>query len=247
MKAGFMRKAHRSLGLVTGIQFLFWTLGGLYFSWSNIDQVHGDFNRKPQPAWDAGMHFISPAEAIGNVRKEQRVDSLLSLSLVSFGNRMYYSMYVIAGDQKKRLLADAQTGQPREALTKEEAVGIAREAFTPVSTPVASVVRIDSVGTHHEYREGLLPAYAVSFDHPGNTVVYVAAETGTIQYFRNNNWRVFDFLWMMHTMDFHTRDNINNLLLKVFSVAGLLTIISGLALFLITRRRKRKLKAAQYR
>ena len=40
-----IRKTHRWLGLILGIQFLFWTIGGLYFSWSNMDEVHGDHQK----------------------------------------------------------------------------------------------------------------------------------------------------------------------------------------------------------
>lgn len=36
------RKWHRYLGFFLGIQFLMWTLGGLYFSWTNIDNIRGD-------------------------------------------------------------------------------------------------------------------------------------------------------------------------------------------------------------
>jgi len=37
-----IRKTHRYLGVFIGIQFLFWTLGGLYFSWNNMNDVHGE-------------------------------------------------------------------------------------------------------------------------------------------------------------------------------------------------------------
>ena len=40
------RKAHRYLGLFLGIQFLFWTISGLYFSWTNLDEIHGDQFKK---------------------------------------------------------------------------------------------------------------------------------------------------------------------------------------------------------
>ena len=42
-----IRKTHRFMGVILGVQFLFWTLGGLYFSWSNMDDVHGDPMKKP--------------------------------------------------------------------------------------------------------------------------------------------------------------------------------------------------------
>ena len=73
-----------------------------------------------------------------------------------------------------------------------------------------------------------------------NTTVYVSAELGTVQTYRNNQWRVFDFLWMLHVMDYQNRDNINNWLLRLFSVIGLITIASGFLLFGLTQKVSRK-------
>ena len=33
-----IRKTHRYLGLFIGLQFLAWTISGLYFSWTDIDE-----------------------------------------------------------------------------------------------------------------------------------------------------------------------------------------------------------------
>jgi hypothetical protein len=59
---------------------------------------------------------------------------------------------------------------------------------------------------------------------------------GTVQKFRNDKWRVFDFLWMLHTMDYESRDEIGNLLLRLFSILGLITILSGFALYFTSSR-----------
>jgi hypothetical protein len=49
---------------------------------------------------------------------------------------------------------------------------------------------------------------------------------------------------MMHTMDYQGRDNFNNLVLRAFSVLGLVTVLSGFTLFALTspvvRRRSRR-------
>ena len=37
-----IRKAHRYLGLFLGVQFILWTISGLYFSWTNIDEIRGE-------------------------------------------------------------------------------------------------------------------------------------------------------------------------------------------------------------
>jgi uncharacterized iron-regulated membrane protein len=90
---------------------------------------------------------------------------------------------------------------------------------------------------HHEYRQSPLPAWAVTMEHPTETTVYVAAEQGMVTKFRNNKWRTFDFLWMLHTMDYQGRDNFGNILLRLFSVIGLVTILSGFALYFISSKR----------
>jgi hypothetical protein len=134
-------------------------------------------------------------------------------------------------------LAYAETGMIRPPLTKEEAAEVAKEHFngTPSVDKIEYITKTDA---HHEYRENPLPAYAVTFANDAKTTVYVASELGTVQKFRNNKWRIFDFLWMMHTMDYKERDNFSNILLRAFSILGLVTIISGFWLFLITQKKK---------
>jgi hypothetical protein len=45
---------------------------------------------------------------------------------------------------------------------------------------------------------------------------------------------------MLHTMDYQGRDKFSNLLLRIFSIAGMVTTLSGLALYLISDGSKRK-------
>jgi hypothetical protein len=90
------------------------------------------------------------------------------------------------------------------------------------------------VSSHHEYRDQPLPAWAVSYEKPENLTVYVAADSGQVVRFRTRNWRIFDFLWMLHTMDFVGRDNINNWALRIFSGLGMLMLASGFLYFAIT-------------
>ena len=63
-----IRKTHRYLGLILGIQFLFWTVGGIYFSWSNMDEIHGDLNRKPSALISTNSSFISPSAVIEKMK-----------------------------------------------------------------------------------------------------------------------------------------------------------------------------------
>jgi uncharacterized iron-regulated membrane protein len=229
----YIRKSHRYLGVILGIQFLIWTISGLYFSWSNIDEIHGDLQHKSPPRLTSSHNFVSPALVFS--KRNVRADSIQSFQLVAILGKPYYSVQFFSGGQLKRMLADALTGEIRPAVSKEEAVKIAKESF--IGEPsVAAVAYITSTNGHHEYREKPLPAWGVTFHHPSYTTVYVSAEDGKVESFRNNKWRVFDFLWMGHTMDYNSRDNINNWLLRIFSAFGLVTVLSGFLLYWFSSR-----------
>ena len=237
----YVRKAHRYLGIALGIQFMFWTISGLYFSWSNIDEIHGDHQRRKPAMIGGSAGLVAPTLVLQKLNTP--VDSLQSLQLINLLGRAHYGITFFSGGKLQRVLADASSGAVRPPVSREEAIQIAAESFSD-SARVYSVRRIDEASGHHEYREKPLPAWAVSFEHPSNTTVYVSAAFGKVESFRNDKWRVFDWLWMTHTMDYEGRDNINNLLLRVFSVFGLITVVSGFVLFgfssRVFRKRRRK-------
>ncbi len=107
---------------------------------------------------------------------------------------------------------------------------------------VKEIEYLEEVGDHHEYRGRRLPVWAVTFAEP-SCAVYISPEAGTFQTIRHSQWRIFDFLWMFHTMDYAGRDNFNNWLLRIFSVFGLFTVLSGFVLFTVTTKWFRKLGA----
>ncbi|RPD43500.1 PepSY domain-containing protein [Paracnuella aquatica] len=235
----YTRKAHRYLGVVLGVQFLLWTIGGLYFSWVNIDEVHGDLQHRQPPRLTGKTHLESPDSLLHQLSD---VDSIHSFQLVNILTKPYYTLSYYSNGKLKKVLADAGTGKIRAAIGREEAIRLAAASFNG-NSKVQNIEYLESINNHHEYREKPLPAWAVTFDHPTNTTVYVSAEFGKVESFRNNKWRMFDFLWMLHTMDYKGRDNINNWLLRAFSIFGLLTIISGFMLFWMSRKKSKRKKA----
>lgn len=240
----YIRRTHRYLGLILGIQFLFWTIGGLYFSWTNLDEVHGDLQHKHPAHLAANFNLVSPGIALQTL--PEKADSFHAIQLISILNKPFYSIQYFSGKNFKKILADATTGQVRQPVLKEEAIQIAAESFNG-DPKIEKVEYITSTNGHHEYREKPLPAWAVTFNHPTNTTVYVSSEFGKVESFRNNKWRIFDFLWMMHTMDYKQRDNLNNWLLRAFSVFGLLTIFSGFLLFWVSSKRLKRLRGIRIR
>ena len=231
----FIRKTHRYLGVILGVQFLFWTIGGLYFSWSDMDEIHGDHHKAIVSPLESDIKMVNPQDIIQKIKKRDSIKYILDIRLIQILDQPVYQIIYKGeeNDDKKIQLAQANTGELRNALSKEEAIKVAQKSFY-TDAMVSQVEYLTNTSKHHEYRENPLPAFAVKFEHPSNTTVYVSSELGTVQKFRNDKWRIFDFLWMMHTMDYQGRDNITNWLLRAFSIFGLMTIASGFVLFFVS-------------
>jgi hypothetical protein len=221
----YTRKIHRFLGVFIGIQFLFWTISGLYFSWTDIDEIHGDHFHA-----DHMMHLTA-----SNLIDPSSLDSTLEISTLELRFVKHQPHYWVNGKQ----LYDARSGNPKAEITEEEAKEIAK-IYIKGDYGIKSAEYLTETGSHHEYRGRPLPAWAVNFDHPENLTAYIDAKSGNFERVRHSSWRVFDFLWMFHTMDYAGRDNFNNLLLRAFSLFGLFTIASGFTLFFMTTKKKKK-------
>ncbi|REE83396.1 hypothetical protein BX611_0685 [Lutibacter oceani] len=237
------RKIHRYLGVFLGIQFLFWTLGGLYFSWNNMDDVHGKTLLKQDKIYFKNIDFSQIQKGIDSLKILVNFDSIQSINLVEAFGKPFAQLKYFDGNQLKVQLIVAETGKLRPLFSGQECIELV-EGHLKNHIPIIKAEFLDkhTVGNHHEYREKPLPAYAFTLDHPSQTTIYISTESGQITSVRNNNWRRFDFLWMLHTMDYTTRDIITNWVLRIFSALGVLTIFSGFFLFYLTSPTIRKLK-----
>lgn len=235
-----IRKSHRYLGVFIGIQLLFWTISGLYFSWTNIDEIRGDHLRHKHTSIKPLEGTVSPAEI--NRQLQQAIpDAIISsFRIVNVLDKNYYEVIYETKDKKEHTtLYNTKTGEQRNLVGQKEAETIATNALIQ-KTGIKETVLLTQeteLGSHHEYREKPLPAWAVTFDHPEALTVYVSADNGQVQSFRTRSWRIFDFLWMLHTMDFITRDNFNNWLLRSVAAFAFLIIVSGFLYFFMTMKK----------
>ncbi|MEX0326203.1 MAG: PepSY domain-containing protein [Puniceicoccaceae bacterium] len=232
----WIRKAHRYLGVLIGIQFLLWTIGGLYFSWMDLDTVHGTDRLAPAPELEdaysqASLDTILEQLEEADMARLQRVEFLV----ISTTAAVYRISYEDPEGEPEAKLFNAATGNERDPLSEEESRHLATLRYDGTAD-ILSMEYLEATGPHDEYRELPLPAYAFTFDDARKTTIYVAPKNARITSLRNNQWRIFDFLWMLHTMDYAGRDNFNNRLLQAFALFGLLTIGSGFALFFMTTR-----------
>ena len=220
-----IRTAHRYLGLFLGIQFLFWTISGLYFSWTELDEIHGDHFKKP--------------------KVKNQFKNLLSPSELNFGAAInFLELKEIAGIPYYWIngtkLINAYDGDVKDSITKQEAIIISKNNILD-EYKISDIEIINEVGNHHEYRGRPLPAYVISYEGSDKLKSYISIKDGQFQTVRHRSWRWFDFLWMTHTMDYESRDDFNNKLIRAFSILGLVTVMSGFLLWVVTSKTIRKI------
>ena len=117
---------------------------------------------------------------------------------------------------------------PVKNLLPEESITISKEKTSLIPIEV-SLIEKEERGV--EYRGRRLPIYKISTDTKDDINIYLDPITGDIAAIRSDSWRAWDLLWALHIMDYQDRDNINNILLKIFSVLALISSITGIILF----------------
>ncbi len=220
-----MRKIHRWLGLAAGIQLLIWTISGFYFSFVPIEEIRGShllLEETPAPLL-GDFRMISPAVLL------ERHEGLEGATIRDFqfltenGRPVYFL---------KGIRFDVQTGERLGPVTRDEAVRIVQDR---TGQKVLGSEFVESVAPGSEYRGGDLPAWKILVEDE-NAAVYVSASTGRIRAVRNTRWRLYDFLWSLHIMDYIERESFNHTLLVVMASLGVVTVFSGLLLFFVTQR-----------
>jgi len=219
---------HKWVGLIVGIQIVLWIAGGLVMTYFPIDVVRGEHNiREHEPIELTGSDFSIPLNEIVDTHAPDGVNSLAARTILG------RPIYDLDRGEQGHILVDARTGG---ALTIDEGVvrALARADFLG-SDPIAEIGLIHE--TNLEYR-GAVPAWRVQFADSEDTRLYFTADTGRLRARRNETWRLFDFFWMLHIMDYENRVNFNNPLLLTASVFAFITVIFGMVLLVYRIRLK---------
>ncbi len=111
------------------MQFIAWTVGGLYFSWTDLDKVHGDHLQAPRPHLRGDMALVSPRSVLDAIRLREPVDSLIDQPCRSARHSPPIGCSFFSGAQRRTQLANATTGSLRSSVGRDEAVRIAQRGF----------------------------------------------------------------------------------------------------------------------
>jgi hypothetical protein len=213
-----------------------WSLGGLIFSTHDIEWVRGNEGRSTEESPSIALETvaISPAQAA----RAAGFQSVLEVRLGTVLGRPVYEVQSPAN----WTLVDAVSGEVLSPLSESMAMAIA-QADRAFETRVVDTLFLTE-NPEVEYREKPLPAWRLDLDDTDNTHIYVDASTTRITARRNDAWRRFDFFWMLHTMDYSSRDDFNTRWLILFASLGLFSVLSGWTLWLFRIRKRGRVEHA---
>ena len=226
------RKTHKWLGLFLGLQVVVWSLSGLYMTIVHIDTIHGDhLVRQRQPAGVEPATLKDPIALALSAGAE-------NVRLAWMGSR---PVYVLTGASGERVVG-ATNGQAVARPTELQIRALAQSIYTG-REPIASARLITDIPG--EIRGRKPPLWRVEFKHWNKPTLYLSPTTGELVSRRHELWRIFDIVWMLHIMDYDERENVNNLVLRVFTWGALLLALSGAWLLLYAFPKRKKKGAAR--
>ena len=201
---GIWAKIHKWLALLMAIQILIWFASGLFFALAPLERVRSEHRiaaqHGPPVALDAAAAGLRRLAAAGVAPGERvEVRTLLGRPVA----------LVAPGEGRPRLY-DLATARPLSPIPMTFAARIAEADHAKATCAPVAWSRITA--NDSEYR-GALPAWRVDFDDGANRSIYVAADSGAVTARRSTLWRVYDFLWGLHIMDWRGHEDFNTSLL----------------------------------
>ncbi len=212
------RKYHKWLMLFLGVQFVIWSVTGTYMVFFDIDYIHGDsmvMNHQTKVNTSTINYSLKSLT--------QQYPEATNLSVGSFIDKTVYR-FSMNGEQ---YLVNASNGHLLSPLNEQNAIHAADHYYTGNG----SVTHIELITANppFELSKRVLPAWRVNFSDFGAPSLYISAQTGKLVTKRHQFWRIFDWMFRFHVMDYEGSE-VDNSLLFWFTAFGLFASITGLIL-----------------
>lgn len=225
-----IRNWHRILMLVLGLQFLIWSLSGLYMVVFDIEFIRGNHLTKPQ---HISLNALASNSTLSFDALTKRYPDANDISLYAVAENLRYKVNVA----DTTMYIDALSGKELSLLNRQEATDIAQYHFSEF--PIAKVDLINE-DAPSELSSRHLPVWQITYKHWSAPTLYISQKSGLLVTKRHWYWRVFDLFWIMHIIDYQDIGDITkNMVFKVIAAFSIFASLTGCYL-LISRFRVRK-------
>ena len=208
-----VRNTHKYLSFFISLQLFLWTISGIYFAFNKIELVRGEQYRLTE-SFPVNFNEVNFSRSdVYQIKAIKRLDEIIFVVNASKGTEYLNAL-----------------GTPVNKLNKNEVFEIVSSSST--LEPI-DLEEISESSKGSEFRGRDLPLYKVTSlnDKDKKINLYLNIFSGEITAVRSLQWRIWDLMWGFHIMDWQTRDKINNIFLKIFSILALVSSISGILLF----------------
>lgn len=217
-----VRKYHKWLMAFIGLQFIFWSATGLYMVSIDIHRIHGEHLVHPVTAKIELSEVEYPITALF-----EQYPGATDVSLEWLLNRPVYQ-FKSTSDEGQWRLVDAKSGKTLPTISETDAVTIAKQQYA-LGHKLHSAVFLDN-NAPPELSPRHLPVWQVEFEHFSRPTLYISALTGQVVTKRHSYWRIFDWMWRFHIMDYDDGENVGNWLLTLLAISGLIAALAGAVL-----------------
>ena len=205
--------------LFVGLQFLIWSGSGLYMVLMDIHYIHGD------TLVAKNQQKLSPEQVDYSFKKLLAAHP--HATKIELGFMLKQAVYRFTVD-KKSMLISAFDGQQLSPISEDLAIAIARDEYHNHKA-VITKVQLLTDAPPRELSGRHLPVWRIDFDDSASPSFYISADSGQLVTKRHSYWRIFDWMFAFHVMDY-INEEADNTLLLFFTVLAFIASIFGLVL-----------------
>lgn len=223
---------HKWLGVIVFAQLAIWTTTGLFFAAVHLTAVRADYLVHPADhvtPVDLRQVKISSGDALKSVAEDRPHDVTLKMmaDLPVYVVRAEIGTFVVSAETGDQVIVD-------EALARKIAAG---QWVNP--DPILAINHLDAAPRESSVKGEV---WAARFKGDGNPTLYISAVDGRTSNPRVDLWRLYDFLYGLHLMDYADHENYNTPWMVALAVLALSSVLFGVALLVhrFTRGRIRK-------
>jgi hypothetical protein len=218
-----MYRWHRTLGLITLIPVILWTLSGLmhpFMSHFFKPEISNE-KRDAKTIDQSQLHY-----SIQQVLQKNSIAALKNFRIVSFENNTYYQ---VKTTNDELLYFNAANGKSLENGDLKYAQWLSRYFLNDQKSTVKSTELITEFTRQYKYVNRYLPVYKLSFDRPDAMQIYVETSSDKLATYNPKSRQVF--LWFFDTFhNWSLIDAISNNSLRIIILIIFLSIITISAL-----------------
>lgn len=218
-----LKKIHKWLSILVGLQLLIWLSTGLFFNLMDHQKTSGEkFSQRPAIAEVNENNLVEPQSVL---LKSKPTVSLTQISLLE------HPYYLLTHDRSlyshfnnNYSLVDAYSG--REVIIDEVMASELAQASYKGKAGISSVIKMSP--PYDDIPREQNNVWQINYADEVNTSVYIDAGSGRVVKHSNDDKRFADIFFMLHFMDYGVEGSFNNAQIIIFAIFTFFFALTGL-------------------